>query len=322
MGPVAVVAPMRPGQEREPEEAPADGVRPLPGTGSHRSSLAFQGLVQALRPPPLRPVLLDPHRCLAAWLLGEARYHRWRSLSVSEHPLLVTVDIGVLLLILAGPLFWLVVMGAIPAFDGWVNLIFIRIATDLWFSAKRVLFGQAQLMLRCLITLESILTVGACAWANFALTALFDWDTRVCVAALSGLVATIADISSDATELVRKEYYGTQLVIGLRLYFIAFQLAVVASAHAGQLILPSPRKAAAFGAFDTSYMDAFASRSLLVASLYLKQTFRVWRSPESCLALKVSGCQPVSARRDADPQSIVWPHYHWARFRRHPLRHR
>ncbi len=47
--------------------------------GGRRSSLASHGLHQALRATPFTPVVIDPHRCLARWLLGEARYHRVRA---------------------------------------------------------------------------------------------------------------------------------------------------------------------------------------------------------------------------------------------------
>jgi hypothetical protein len=191
-----------------------------PAVGSsdahRRSSLAFHGLRQVLRASPFAPVVIDPHRCLARWLLGEARYHRVRQGSTLESVLDLLCFLGTIF----GHVFFWALMGIIPQFDGWINLCFIHAVSNMYFAAWGVMLSQARpestpmhsiititalmglpesmeplticpfsptrlaaaaqvdLAVRVTFTLEAAVQVGATAWFYTAVAALCDFDVR------------------------------------------------------------------------------------------------------------------------------------------------
>ncbi len=105
-----------------------------------RSSLASLGLRQVLRATPFPPVVIDPHRCLGRWLLGEARYHRVRQGSTLENVLDLLYPLGVIF----GWSFHWCLMGIIPRFDGWVSLCLIHALCYLYTIVWGIMFLQAR----------------------------------------------------------------------------------------------------------------------------------------------------------------------------------
>jgi len=124
--------------------APEQGEATPPAVSSsdarQRSSLAFLGLRQVLRAKPFAPVVIDPHRCLGRWLLGEAWYHRVRQGSTLENVL----DLLYLVGCISGWSFHWCLMGIIPQFDGWVNLCFIHALCYLYTIVWGIMFLQAR----------------------------------------------------------------------------------------------------------------------------------------------------------------------------------